>query len=123
MSKRGRFGKYGEVKRLARLRKGRTGPVFSTRGEVKALRDAMHIKKKASYVDQVTTRLASASDEDYIRSLSERVFHQYGSYDRMLSHWLVSGTTVTLLALMKKGPVFHLDASATLSISLRLCIA
>jgi ribosomal-protein-alanine N-acetyltransferase len=105
MGKRGRFGKYGEVKRLARLRKGRADSVFSTRGEVKALRDATHFKKKASCIDRVTTRLARTSDEDYIRSLSERAFHQYGSYDKMLSHWLVSGTTVTLLALMNKGPV------------------
>jgi len=105
MGKRGRFGKYGEVKRMARLRKAGTGSLFSTKGGVKALRGAARIKKKESYRQQIATRPAEASDVDYIRSLSERMFHRYGSYDNMISRWFMSGATVTLLALMGKRPV------------------
>ena len=46
-----------------------------------------------------------AGDADYIRSLSKKVFEQYGPYESLLVQWFESGFTVTLLALMEKHAV------------------
>jgi ribosomal protein S18 acetylase RimI-like enzyme len=62
-------------------------------------------RKWGSHDDRVLVRPANPGDVDYIRSLSKRVFQQYGPYEDMVTHWFESGRTVTLLALMKKHPV------------------
>ncbi len=53
----------------------------------------------------VTIRPAGFFDLDFIRDLSNEVFSQYGPYDRILTDWFVSGTTITRLALIGGTPV------------------
>jgi ribosomal-protein-alanine N-acetyltransferase len=55
--------------------------------------------------NQVTVRLAKPEDVHYIRSLSKKVFQQYGPYDETLVNWFEAGFTVTFLALMERRPV------------------
>jgi ribosomal-protein-alanine N-acetyltransferase len=50
-------------------------------------------------------RPARAEDVNYIRSLSRKLFHQYGPYENILALWFESDIAVTLLALMGKRPV------------------
>ena len=49
-------------------------------------------------------RLAKGSDGAFIRDLSKLVFSRYGPYEDMLSGWLESDTTITLLAVIKNRP-------------------
>ena len=53
----------------------------------------------------VTIRPARRSHLEFIQNLSERVFSQYGPYDKILAEWFESGITITRLALMDKRPV------------------
>jgi ribosomal protein S18 acetylase RimI-like enzyme len=53
----------------------------------------------------VTIRPAGLSHLEFIQDLSERVFSQYGPYDKILAEWFESGITITHLALMDKRPV------------------
>ncbi len=62
-------------------------------------------KEKISHKNQVTVRPAKQEDLDYIRSLSKKVFQQYGPYEQMLADWFESGFTMTFLALMEGRPV------------------
>ncbi len=55
--------------------------------------------------DDVTIRPAGPLDLDFIQNLSKRVFSQYGPYDRILTDWIQSETTITLLALTNGTPV------------------
>ena len=103
MSKRGRFGKYGEIKRISRLRKAGAGPHYTLEGGTKATRWAAFPKKTTT--PRVTIRAAEGSDVEFIHSLSKKVFSRYGPYEDMLTHWFESEITETLLAFMEKRPV------------------
>lgn len=105
MGNRGRFGKYGDSKRIERLRKSRIGTGHAQGRGVVAPGGAAHYKKRAPEGDRFTTRPARASDVDYVRGLSKKVFQQYGPYENMLPRWLESGVTVTVIALMGKRTV------------------
>ena len=105
MNKHGRFGKYGEKKRIERLRQSRSVQGQMQMKGISSPRKASHNKDKASSITRVTTRPARPSDVDYIRSLSKKVFHQYGPYEIMLPRWFEAVITVTLLALLGKKPV------------------
>jgi len=104
MGQRGRFGKYGEIKRLNRLRHARKSAPFRY-GQV--ARPSAHRPSFTESADKkapVKIRPARPSDFHYIVQLSESVFHIYGPYERIISSWLESGMTVTLVALMKRKP-------------------
>jgi ribosomal protein S18 acetylase RimI-like enzyme len=60
---------------------------------------ALEVKKTS-----VKIRLARPSDSLNIARLSGRVFHTYGPYEKIISSWLESGMTVTLVALMNRKP-------------------
>ena len=60
---------------------------------------------KTDRENDVTIRPAGSLDLDFIRDLSKKVFSQYGPYDRILTDWFVSGTTITHLALIRGTPV------------------
>jgi ribosomal-protein-alanine N-acetyltransferase len=53
----------------------------------------------------VTIRPAGLSHLEFIQDLSERVFSQYGPYDKILAEWFESGITITHLALTDRRPV------------------
>ena len=105
MGKRGRFGKYGEKKRIERLRQSRLAPSAVTGKRPKPPNGYVTpCKKTTSQRMHVTTRKARESDASYIGSLSKEVFQEYGPYEKILRYWLDSGKTVTVLALMGEGP-------------------
>lgn len=105
MSKGGRFGKYGEIKRMSRLRKARTGHSYPTGGGAQETRGTAFQKKKKPEKSKMTIRPAKGSDVAFIQGLSKLVFSRYGPYEDILSAWFESDITITLLAFMKKRPV------------------
>ena len=105
MGNRGRFGKYGEIKRLDRLRHaGIKGPPH-IRPETRALKGDAPFRKEASQRILVKIRQAAGPDTPFIEELSRRVFHVYGPYEDMIPRWFESRTTVTLVAVMDRRPV------------------
>ena len=105
MGNQGRFGKYGDIKRVERLRKARIRPDHAQDRRDGPLRGVSNYGKKALQEVRVIVRRAKASDGAYIRSLSKKVFEQYGDYEDMLPRWSLSDMTVTLLALKGKQAV------------------
>ena len=104
MGNRGRFGKYGDIKRIERLRKSRVGLGGTLQKIADPLRGAPPYEKRIPKKPKVIIRPAETSDVEYIRNLSKKVFQQYGTYDDTLPRWFLSGMTVTILALVKKAP-------------------
>ena len=105
MSKRGRFGKYGEIKRISRLRKARAEPHYTVGMGSKETMWATFQKKKKPERSQITIEAAQGSDVEFIHSLSKKVFSVYGPYEDMLARWFDSDITVTLLAFMEERAV------------------
>lgn len=105
MGNRGRFGKYGEIKRTDRLKRSKISPHFlhgscgSPLGHTLLMRKSVHEKAYAKI------RPAKPSDISFIAWLSSRVFSVYGPYEDTISDWFESGRTVTLVAEMNKVPV------------------
>jgi ribosomal protein S18 acetylase RimI-like enzyme len=104
MGHRGRFGKYGEIKRLNRLRRARKSPPFSHGQETRPSPHRPSFKALDVKKTPVKIRPNRPSDSLYIAQLSERVFHIYGPYEKIISTWLESGMTVTLVALINRKP-------------------
>ncbi len=102
MSGRGRFGKYGEHKRIGRLRQagaGRApGAVFPGRLEDRRGR-------ASGPAARITLRPAAALDADFIRELSETAFSRYGPYHRIIPGWCNSERTATVVAVAGKKAV------------------
>ena len=55
--------------------------------------------------ERITLRQAIGADTEFIRRLSQKVFHVYGPYEEVLPRWFESGITVTILASTEKKPV------------------
>ena len=105
MGNRGRFGKYGDIKRVERLRRARIGQDGSRKRIGGLLGGAPGHGKKTIHKVQVMIRHARPSDGAYIRRLSKKVFDMYGDYEDMLPRWSLSDMTVTLLALRGRQAV------------------
>ena len=101
MGNRGRYGKYGERKRLERLRDSKAGFITTRRRGIKP-KEGFSAFLKRIPESSLRVRQARPTDVGYIRDLSERSFQQYGPYDNVLSQWFELGTTVTLLACQGK---------------------
>ena len=105
MGGRGRFGKYGESKRIDRLRQARICPkAVCGKGPSHKTDERPDIKKRLRE-QQIRIRQARPSDVEYIRGLSRRVFSRFGPYEEILPSWFESGVTVTLMALKRGKPV------------------
>lgn len=100
MGNRGRFGKYGESKRLDRLRQARITPPSSREPDSKSFKGRSSLKKSVYQKAPLKIRLATASDADFIAHLSGKVFNIYGPYDDIVSEWFAAGRTLTLVALL-----------------------
>ena len=105
MANRGRFGKYGDKKRIERLRRAKVEPSYAQRKQIISDEIQADYRKTTSKKRHITLRYAKASDVNFIRTLSRNAFHEYGPYEEILPRWFLSGMTVTLLALMRKEPV------------------
>jgi len=101
MSKRGRFGKYGEIKRMERLRKTRMFPLPGSGGANIRFDDS---KRKAPQGARTVVRGALSSDLNYLLALGKESFEPYGPYEDILARWFQSGFAATLIALTGKRP-------------------
>lgn len=81
MGNRGRFGKYGEVKRLERLRRV---------GDPKSLSNAEKDAYRPYRSHQIPIRIQMGGEQDasFIRELSQILFSEYGEYDNFLPSFL-----------------------------------
>ncbi len=104
MSRRGRFGKYGETKRIERLRRSRIPQDSAHKKEGGSYKGGSARKKKVPQDRQIRTRAAELCDLKYIRSLSRRAFSRFGPYEEILARWFSSGMIVTIMALKRKKP-------------------
>jgi len=98
----GRFGKYGEQKRMDRLRQARTRPLSRRTVEGCHASDALHRRKRHPRKAQIAIRPAEASDVEFIRALSRKAFQQYGPYEDLLPGWFLSGIGLALVAVVGK---------------------
>ncbi len=105
MGKGGRFGKYGETKRIARLRQARALGGRAGRREGDLSGPPGIRRERTVHRKQITLREAGKADTDFIRHLSRKVFRIYGPYEELLPLWFESGIAVTLLASMGRRPV------------------
>ena len=99
MGRQGRFGKYGDIKRKERLRKGRL-----TVGGQKPL-TGKYVPENRTLRDRIIIRDAVESDKDFIRSLSEEAFEKYGPYETTIPEWVGSGLAETFIACRRKKPL------------------
>ena len=105
MGKRGRFGKYGETKRLDRLRQARKDVSFRPAARIKSFMDETVLRGRADRKSRIRIRPAKASDLNFVIRLSGTAFHIYGPYRDMISQWFESEMTETVVALENKKPV------------------
>jgi ribosomal protein S18 acetylase RimI-like enzyme len=105
MGKSGRFGKYGETKRLERLRQSGIRSRLSYGSDAKIPRRQSSFRGSPPQKTRAKTRLGKETDKDFIVHLSRKVFNIYGPYDDIVSEWLGSERTVTLIAALKGKPV------------------
>ncbi|MGD2125058.1 MAG: GNAT family N-acetyltransferase [Desulfobacteraceae bacterium] len=104
MGKRGRFGKYGETKRLGRLRQSGIRGLRHKGPEDRSYKSNLHSKKGPYQKRRVRIRAARLTDGGFIRQLSGKVFSIYGPYKDRISQWFESGMTMTLIALVDGEP-------------------
>ena len=105
MGRRGRFGKYGEIKRADRLRRSRISPLFFHKPNIKPPVGRRSFKRSVKEKTALKIRQANKSDVRFFFQLSGRVFHIYGPYERIIMSWFESGMTVGLIGLINKKPV------------------
>jgi len=105
MARQGRFGKYGEIKRIARLKPADTRSPFHQWG--KKIARAWYSPFKASSRRKIPVgiRPAKPSDSDFISRLGGEVFRVYGPYKDIVLEWFQSGTVFTTIALMGEKAV------------------
>jgi len=105
MGHQGRFGKYGDIKRVARLRKSRTTQSLSLKTGSKPLKHLPSLTKKGYSSARLHLRSGRASDAHFITRLCEKVFSIYGPYGAMISRWHRLKTTTTIVALIGPKPM------------------
>ncbi|MFN3535002.1 MAG: GNAT family N-acetyltransferase [Desulfatiglandales bacterium] len=93
MSRRGRFGKYGEIKRLSRLR---ARPILGT----PTLREERPFRGPRIH-RELSFREAGEEDKGFIKVLSERLFSGYGDYGDYLPHFI--GKEGAMVWIAKRG--------------------
>ena len=101
VSRGGRFGKYGEAKRLARLRQSGCRPSLPERVGPRQ----RHRTPFSTLKGNTTIRPAKQSDKDFLTRLSGEVFSIYGPYKGTISRWFESDATLTLLSTAGNKPV------------------
>jgi len=105
MSKQGRFGKYGESKRVDRLIQERIGIPAPHGSEIKRFRSKPLSDQTFNNKSIAKISLARDTDTHFVTKLSGEVFGIYGPYIEMVPRWLESEMTVTIIARMNRQPV------------------
>jgi ribosomal protein S18 acetylase RimI-like enzyme len=104
MGNRGRFGKYGEIKRMNRLKRARKSLSFSHGQGAKGFAHGPPLRESDEEKTPIKIRPARPSDSRFIIALSGSVFRRYGPYEKVIKGWFESGMTLTLVALMNRKP-------------------
>lgn len=105
MGNRGRFGKYGEIKRLGRLRRARSLLSPQQGSIIGSWVKGFFPERKSRRTLRFRIRQAEIPDRSFIAGLSREVFSVYGPYEDTVTDWFDSGHAVTLVALMQNTPV------------------
>jgi len=106
MGNRGRFGKYGEIKRLDRLRRSRiVTPLSSGDNRRNRFRTRQSLCQALHQDLRVAVRPASDNEFRFIKRLSYKLFNIYGPYEEIISKWFESDMAMTLIALIDRQPV------------------
>jgi ribosomal-protein-alanine N-acetyltransferase len=103
MGKRGRCGKYGEIKRHERLKVEKRGPLPHAPSQV-TVRRGEAPPRYGSHRLRIEIRAARRSDDDYVIRLSEQAFRVYGPYKGLVSKWLETAPTETYIACVDLTP-------------------
>ena len=93
-SKQGRFGKYGETKRIERLRAGRSGR--------DRISKKIRMPKGFAASRGISARSANPMDAGFVENLSKKVFREFGPYDELLPKWFASAAIATIIAMVDK---------------------
>ncbi len=97
MGKRGRYGKYGEIKRHERLKVAKRGPLPHAPLDATG-KGVTALQRYRSRRSGIEIRAARRSDSEYIVRLSEQAFRLYGPYEGLVSQWLETPPTEALMA-------------------------
>ncbi len=101
----GRFGKYGENKRLERLRQAGNRDSTDRAAKLRPGEEVSFSKKRVTQKVRIRIGPARALDLDFIRTLSRRAFQKYGSYQDVISQWFQSEMTETIVGRIERRPV------------------
>ena len=104
MGRRGRFGKYGEKKRLERLRQSGVHDPSHNAAKVHTGVSRSFRKNWAPQRDRIRIHAAGAADMDFVERLSGIAFRRYGSYQRVIAQWFQSKMTETIIGQMDGRP-------------------
>jgi ribosomal protein S18 acetylase RimI-like enzyme len=114
----GRFGKYGEMKRLDRLRQSKRRGDRWTRPPFGSFKKKSPVGVKTTQARRRGVRPARPSDAPFVRVLAKKVFCIYGPYDEILHDWFGLDFTLTLIATIEGRPVgFAMLGMASLTIA------
>ena len=105
MGRRGRFGKYGENKRLERLRQSGVYDPSDRAAKIHPAQGGSFSKKWVPQGDGIRILAARAADIDFVERLSGIAFRKYGSYQRVIAQWFQSEMTETIIGHMGGRPV------------------
>lgn len=103
MSRGGRFGKYGELKRKNRLRQARRMSNILQKGIPTAtpIRRQRPPKKSTS----ITLRKGTPKDRQFVSNLSHKVFSAFGDYAEIVLRWLDQPDVITVIAQKHATPL------------------
>ena len=106
MGRRGRFGKYGENKRLERLRQSGIHNPSHRASKVRPAEEGFSFSKNwVPKSNRIRIEAARAADIDFVERLSGRAFRKYGSYQKVIAQWFQSEMTETVIGHMDRRPV------------------
>jgi len=105
VSRRGRFGKYGDFKRKSLLRAQRSLPPKDTKIKTAKGQSPLPKTRYQPLPPQFSVREAHMGDMPFIRSLSLKAFQQYGPYEESIPAWQAYPSTITFMAARGIEPV------------------
>lgn len=105
MGNRGRFGKYGDIKRVAKLRAARMHPLAPKGPKRPQVGEPALQKGEWGKGTGILVRPGRKEDAGFVRALSERAFKLYGDYGDVIAQWLESGVAETLMAVRHGRPM------------------
>lgn len=106
MGNSGRFGKYGEMKRLDRLRLSRVSNTkYDVDSKIKPFRTRQSPGQHLHREQHIIVRPARVNETRFIKRLSRKLFNIYGPYEQIILGWFESDMTKTFIAFLDGQPV------------------